>query len=99
MSYEFVRPESYWHEKSKVALKDAQLEIVRLESISIYQSQNLAQALKEKNDLLATNNEVAGGARHTEALLKIARLDLSAAQQHLRDLKTLAASLLRGLGV
>jgi hypothetical protein len=103
MSYEFVRPESYWHEKARQALREANVKILRLNQISQRQSAMLAQALKEKNDLLNKDKgyqcQYERGHRESQELLKRTQLDLSAAQSQLRDIKTLATNFFRALGV
>jgi predicted nucleic acid-binding Zn-ribbon protein len=60
-------------------------EIARLKAISERQSAMLAQALKEKNDLLdrANNQNV----EYYEGRIKSLQLDLSAVQQRYRDLR------------
>lgn len=73
--------------------------IKQLRATSEKQSERLAQALKEKNDLLASKEKGFERSRHYEDLLRRSQLDLSAAQQQLRDVKTHATLLLRGLGV
>jgi hypothetical protein len=103
MSYEFVRPAEYWDAKTRAALRASEDEIKRLTGVSVSQSRHLAQALKEKNDLLAMKDgqftkllDRNGWLEGTNSRLQ---LDLKAAQQQLRDLKTHATLLLKGLGV
>jgi hypothetical protein len=78
-------------------------EIERLRYISETQSKHLALALKEKNDLLGAKDgqftkllDRNGWLEGTNSRLQ---LDLKAAQQQLRDLKTHALAVMRALGL
>lgn len=85
--------------QESLQLKQAQNEVERLTEVSVRQSAKLAQALKDKNDLLEYREKGYERSRYYEDALRRSQLDLSGVQQQLRDLKTHATLLLRGLGV
>lgn len=75
------------------------VEINRLKRISERQSEQLALALKEKNDLLAGRGTFTD--RQVESLkdqLERTQKDLAKAHENLRDLKTAATGFARAMG-
>lgn len=85
---------------SDMKLVGLQLEVSRLKRISERQSKMLAQALKEKNDLvnIATDKGYERS-RYYEKQVAELQLQLSGALEELRELKKLARNFMKGLGV